>query len=60
MRWGNAGERTFQNIPFGGCVHAERRFGDLLIPSSLSVGWWFGTPRYAPFFKARVRESGQS
>ena len=59
MRWGNAGERTFQYIPFGGVVHAERRFDDLLIPSSLSVGWWFGTPRQAPFFKARIRDCGQ-
>jgi hypothetical protein len=59
LRWGNAGENTFQYIPFGGQVHAERRFGDLLIPSSLSVGWWFGTPRYAPFFKAHVRASSQ-
>jgi hypothetical protein len=40
-------------------VHAERRFDDLLIPSSLSVGWWFGTPRQAPFFKARIRDRGQ-
>jgi hypothetical protein len=57
LRWGNAGERTFRYIPFGGEVHAERRFGDQLIPSSLSVGWWYGTPRYAAFFKAHVRAS---
>ncbi|MEA2248926.1 MAG: hypothetical protein QOH46_3455 [Solirubrobacteraceae bacterium] len=57
LRWGDAGEQTFDYIPFGGEVHAERRFGDLVIPSSLSVGWWFGTPRYAPFFKAHIRES---
>jgi hypothetical protein len=46
LRWGNAGEKIFQYIPFGGDVHAERRFGDLVLPSSLSVGWWFDTPRY--------------
>jgi hypothetical protein len=45
QRWGNAGEKTFQYIPFGGEVHAERRFGDLVLPSTLSVGWWFDTPR---------------
>ena len=54
LRWGNAGEKTFQYIPFGGEIHAERRFGDLLLPSSASVGWWFDTPRYAPFFHAEI------
>ncbi len=54
LRWGNAGERMFGYIPFGGEVHAERRFGDLVIPSSLTVGWWFDTPRYAPFFRTRI------
>jgi hypothetical protein len=54
LRWGNAGEKTFQYIPFGGDVHAERRFGDLLLPSILSVGWWFDTPRYAAFFRAEI------
>ncbi|MDX6704182.1 MAG: hypothetical protein QOI48_28, partial [Solirubrobacteraceae bacterium] len=27
---------------------------DLLLPSTLSVGWWFDTPRYAPFFHAEI------
>jgi hypothetical protein len=53
---GNAGEKTFGYIPFGGLLHAERRFGDLVLPSSASVGWWFGTPRYEPFFKARISD----
>ena len=53
---GDAGEKeqAFQYIPFGGQIHAERRFGDLLLPSTLRVGWWFGTPRYAPFFDAEI------
>jgi len=25
----------------------------------LTVGWWFDTPRYAPFFEARVEDSTQ-
>jgi hypothetical protein len=54
LRWGNAGEETFRYIPFGGELHAERRFGDLVLPSSASVGWYFGTPRYEPFFRARI------
>ena len=39
---------------FGGELHAERRFGDFVLPSHASVGWWFGTPRYKPFFKALI------
>ena len=54
MRWGNAGQKTFQYIPFGGEIHAERRFGELVLPSRASVGWWFATSRYAPFFHAEI------
>ncbi len=54
QRWGNAGEKTFQYISFGGEIHAERRFGDLVLPSSASVGWRFDTPRYAPFFHGEI------
>ncbi len=54
LRWGNAGEQTFRYIPFGGEIHSERRFGDLVVPSTLTVGWWFDTPRYAPFFHAEI------
>jgi hypothetical protein len=54
LRWGNAGRRGFGYIPCGCEVRAERRFGDLVVPSSIEVGWWFGTPRYAPFFDAEV------
>jgi hypothetical protein len=25
-----------------------------VLPSSASVGWWFDTPRYAPFFRAEI------
>jgi hypothetical protein len=54
LRWGDAGEKSFRYIPFGGDVQAERRFGELVLPSTLSVGWWFDTPRYAPFFRAEI------
>jgi hypothetical protein len=54
LRWGDAGETSFGYLPFGGEMHAERRFGDLVLPSSASVGWWFETPRYAPFFRAVI------
>ena len=44
MRWGNVGRPDYGYIPFGAEVRAERRFGDLTLPSELTVGWWFGTP----------------
>lgn len=55
-RWGNVGQEGFGYIPCGCEVGAERRFGDLVVPSSVTVGWWFGTPRYAPFFRAEIGE----
>jgi hypothetical protein len=55
LRWGNAGQKAFGYIPCGCDVRAERRFGDLVVPSAVTVGWWFGTPRHAPFFAAEIR-----
>jgi hypothetical protein len=54
MRWGNVGQKEFGYIPFGGDVHAERRFDSLVLPSRVTVGWWYGTPRYEPFFEATI------
>ena len=54
LRWGNVGQDHFGYIPFGGEILAERRFGDLVVPSRVSIGWWFGTPRYEPFFEATI------
>jgi hypothetical protein len=54
LRWGNAGQRDFDYIPCGCEVRTEHRFGDVVVPGSVSVGWWFGTPRYAPFFEAEI------
>lgn len=53
-RWGNVGRRGYGYIPFGGDIHAERTFGDLTLPSRVTVGWWYGTPRYTPFFDATI------
>jgi hypothetical protein len=51
LRW-RGGEAGYVSC---GCeVLAERRFGDVTVPSDVRVGWWFGTPRYRPFFQARV------
>jgi hypothetical protein len=49
LRW-----KDHDYIPCGCEVVAERRFGDLVVPSRVRVGWWFGTPRYAPFFEAEI------
>jgi hypothetical protein len=54
MRWGNARRKHFGYIPFGGAIRAERRFGDFVLPSEVSVGWWLGTPEYRPFFEATI------
>jgi hypothetical protein len=54
QRWGNAGQKAFGYIPFGGDVLSEKRFGGLVLPSRLRVGWWHGTERFSPFFKAEI------
>ena len=54
MRWGNVGQDHFGYIPFGGEIHAERRFGSFTLPSRVTIGWWFGTPRFRPFFEATI------
>jgi hypothetical protein len=54
LRWGNAQEEAFRYLWCGCEVHAEQRFRDPMIASSLTVGWRFGTPRYAPFFEAEI------
>jgi len=54
QRWGNAGEKTFGYIPFGGDILAEKRFGDFVLPARLRVGWWHGTERFSPFFEAEI------
>lgn len=51
MRW-NTPARGY--VPCGGDVLAERTFGGVTIPSRISVGWWYGTAHYQPFFEAEV------
>jgi hypothetical protein len=53
-RWGPAGDETFAYVPCGCDVHAERRFGDLTVPSSLTVSWHHRTPRQASFLRAQI------
>jgi hypothetical protein len=54
MRW----RKGDGYVPCGAIVQAERRFGELVIASRLTVGWGFDTPRWAPFFEAKVLSAG--
>ena len=54
QRWGEVSKGTFAYLPFGGDMHEERRFDDLVIPSRLTAGWNYGTDKYSPFFKATI------
>jgi hypothetical protein len=54
QRWGDAGQKAFGYIPFGGDILAEKRFGDLILPARLRVGWRHGTEEFSPFFEAEI------
>ncbi len=54
LRWDSGRHGVRGYIPCGGHVLEDRRFGDVTIPSRVSIGWWYGTPRYKPFFEATV------
>jgi hypothetical protein len=54
LRWGRRKDKSYGYLPCGCDVHAERRFGDVVIVGRCSVGWGFGTPDYAPFFRAEI------
>jgi hypothetical protein len=41
-------------VPFGAVAHEERSFDGPVMPSSFTASWWFGTPRFAPFFRAEI------
>ena len=58
LRWGSVGRKSHGYVPCGCQVHAERRFGPLTIPGSITVSWRFGTPSAAPFFKAELTSVG--
>ena len=58
QRWGNqtdGGEYAY--VPFGVGVDEEATFGGYTIPSRLRAGWWYGTDRYAEFFRARIKDA---
>lgn len=53
-RWDGGAHGRRGYVPCGADVHDERRFGAMVLPSRITVGWWYGTPRYDPFFEAEV------
>jgi hypothetical protein len=55
-RW--SGDRGY--VPCGCEVHEHRRWGDLVVPSRVTVGWDFGTPGYRPFFAAQVEDLAEN
>lgn len=58
-RWGNPEHGEFHDAPFGGYVDAESTFGGYTIPSTIRVGWWFGTDRFereGEFFRCTLDE----
>ena len=59
MRWGNPLGAPFGYYPFGGIVEEERPFGGYTIPSTLRVGWRFGTPGWeeGEFFRMTVDDA---
>jgi hypothetical protein len=54
LRWGQRKDERYGYVPCGCEVHAERRFGDFVVAARYTVGWEFGTPAYAPFFRAEI------
>jgi hypothetical protein len=58
-RWGNPGGAPYGHYPFGAAVEAEQTFAGITIPSTLRVGWWWGTDRQdeGEFFHARITDA---
>lgn len=61
LRWGNQTKTgKFNYIPFGANFGEERTFGGYTIPSQVNAGWWFGTERYAEFFRVAITKRARS
>lgn len=54
-RWGNqTRDGSYADIPFGGKVMEEGRFGGYTVPSRLAVGWWVDSSGYFEFFRPEI------
>lgn len=55
MRWSDANaDKRYRLQPFGGPVLESGTFGGFTIPVQMEMGNLWGTPDYAPFFRAKV------
>lgn len=58
LRWGDKTEDgSWQYIPFGGEVKAEKTFAGYTVPSAISAGWWFGTDKHWAFFQPIIEQA---
>jgi hypothetical protein len=55
LRWSDANpEQVYRLQPFGGRMLEMGRHGGFLIPTRVELGNMYGTPDYAPFFRATI------
>jgi hypothetical protein len=55
LRWTDANpEQVYRLQPFGGRMLEMGRHGGFLIPTRVELGNLWGTPEYAPFFRATI------
>lgn len=60
QRWGNPEGREFHWASFGGTVDHESTFGGYTIPTTLRIGWHFGTERFeaeGEFFRCTIDDA---
>ena len=57
FRWGNPEKIAFPYVSFGAIFDAESVFDGYTIPTTIRIGWYFGTKRFEPegeFFRATI------
>jgi hypothetical protein len=55
LRWSDANpDRTYRLQPFGGRLLAYGTHQGFTVPIAMEIGNLYGTPEYAPFFRARL------
>ena len=55
LRWSDANpDRIHRLQPFGGRTLAHATHQGFTIPAAMEIGNLYGTPEYAPFFRARL------